>query len=229
MKKIMIAACLVFQVLGVFAQQNDHTRYQLPDGKVITYDKLDSVLKAWGSRQFRMKHEADQPDLVLISPMTKTVVEQLDGDQAELNKLLNQPAPDFSLTDLAGKKWRLSALRGKTVVLNFWFVACSGCVAEMPHLNDLVKRYQGQDVVFLGLALDDAKAIKGFLAQHTFAYHLIPKAGAVSKPYHVNLYPSSFVIDPKGIIRFAQLGGDQIQQHITNTIKGFNQPNPTKS
>ncbi|MBD1386709.1 TlpA family protein disulfide reductase [Mucilaginibacter rigui] len=221
MKKILISACLICQCIGVFAQQVDNTRYKLPDGKIVTYDKLDSVEKAWGSKQFRMQHDAKQPDLVFISPMTNDIVKAIDGDKAELNKLLNQPAPDFTLTDLAGKRWTLSSLRGKTVVLNFWFVACPGCVEEMPHLNDLVKSYHGQPVVFLGLALDDAKALKNFLTQHKFAYNLFPKAGAVSKPYHVSMYPTSFVIDPNGVIRFAQLGGENIEQQITDTIKNF--------
>ena len=212
---------MIFQGIGVFAQQVDHNRYQLPDGKIVTYDKLDSVEKAWGNKQISMTHYAKHPDLVFISPITDDLKQQLANDEAELNKLLNQHAPNFTLTDLTGKRWTLAALRGKTVVLNFWFVACAGCVEEMPYLNDLVQNYQGQQVVFLGLALDDAKAIKTFLSKHKFAYNLFPKAGAVSKQYHISMYPTSFVIDPNGVIRFAQLGGDNIEQKITDAIQSI--------
>ncbi len=221
MKKILVSAGLICQCLSVFAQKVDHARYQLPDGKIVTHDKLDSVEKAWGSKRFRMKHDARQPDIVFISPMTDDMDKEIDRDKTELARLLNHPAPDFTLTDLAGKRWTLSALKGKTVVLNFWFVACPGCVDEMPHLNDLVKSHKDKQVVFLGLALDDAKAVKTFLSKHKFYYNLLPKADSVSKPYHVSMYPTSFVIDPNGIIRFAQLGGDNIEQQITDTIKGF--------
>src|SRR5688572_27232831 len=49
--------------------------------------------------------------------------------------------PDFSLTSIDGKQFQLSELKGKVIMLNFWFIACAPCVAEMPLLNQLVEEY----------------------------------------------------------------------------------------
>jgi thiol-disulfide isomerase/thioredoxin len=66
-------------------------------------------------------------------------------------------APAFSVTSLEGKQYDLASLRGKTVVLNFWFLGCPPCVAEVPELNKLVAEFKDKNVVFLALALDDEK------------------------------------------------------------------------
>jgi tetratricopeptide (TPR) repeat protein len=59
------------------------------------------------------------------------------------------PAPDFSAIDLQGKTIRLADLKGKIVVINIWGIGCGPCIAEMPRLNELVKKYSNRkDIVF---------------------------------------------------------------------------------
>lgn len=219
MKNILFAAILLYTCSGALAQNKDHSRYQLPDGKVVAGDKLDSVQKAWGNHGFLMSHDQKQPELIHLSPMTDAFTKQMDAEKADLKKLMNQRAPDFALSDLSGKKWTLAGLKGKTVVLNFWFTTCPGCIQEMPNLNKLKKSYAGTPVVFLALALDNAAAIQKFLKSHAYNYTLLTEAQHVSKDYHVNSYPTSMVIDPQGIIRFQQVGGENIEQQITAAIK----------
>src|SRR5262245_30857907 len=72
-------------------------------------------------------------------------------------------APTFSLTSLEGEKFDLSALRGKVVVLDFWFIGCAPCVAEFGKLNDLVDKFKDKGVVFIALAMDDDAALRPFL------------------------------------------------------------------
>jgi thiol-disulfide isomerase/thioredoxin len=63
------------------------------------------------------------------------------------------PAPDFELPDLDGRRVRLSALRGRVVLLNFWATWCTACLGEIPTLVALQERH-GEDLVILGIALD---------------------------------------------------------------------------
>src|ERR687893_223477 len=64
-------------------------------------------------------------------------------------------APAFSLTSMDGKKFELASLRGKVVVINFWFTGCPPCIEEMPKLNELVEKFKDKDVVFIAPTWDN--------------------------------------------------------------------------
>lgn len=209
--------------VAVYAQQAKPVQYKLPDGKIVSRSQLDSVDKAWGGRGYLLNHDPSNPMIAAVSPMTDEYLKARADEAAYLKGLLNTEAPNFTLTDLKGKKWTLSALKGKTVVLNFWFNTCPGCIQEMPELNTLQKSYAKSNVVFLAPGLDDAKAIKSFLKSHSFTYNLLTDGGAVSKLYRVSSFPTSMVIDPKGIIRFQQVGGQNIKEEITAAISAISQ------
>src|ERR1044071_5010721 len=85
-------------------------------------------------------------------------------------------APTFSLTSLEGEKFDLSALRGKVVVLNFWFTGCVPCVAEFKQLNRLVDKYKDKGVVFIAPTVDNEATLRPFLKKHRFKYHVVPNA-----------------------------------------------------
>ncbi|MBS7565377.1 TlpA family protein disulfide reductase [Mucilaginibacter sp. Bleaf8] len=218
MKNSLSGVLLIVIPISAYAQQTEQPKYKLPDGKIVRFDQLDSINKAWGGRGYLMKHDESDSGVTIISPMTDEFLRKQAEDKANLNALLNQPAPDFTLTDLTGKKWNLSALKGKTVVLNFWFTTCPACIQEVPQLNELTKNHQGSRVIFLGLGLDDAAVIKRFLKKHPFNYTVLQNADTAGKLYRVNSYPTSIVIDPKGVIRFIQVGRQNIRQQVSNAI-----------
>jgi peroxiredoxin len=223
MKKYISGALLLLaSSLTSYAQQSNQTLYKLPDGKIIGHDRLDSDNAAWGNRGFLMTHNDSDTAMIRVSPMTEAYLKQMADNEANLKALLNKPAPNFTLTDLSGKKWVLSTLKGRTVVLNFWFTTCVGCIQEMPELNELQKTYAKSSTVFLALGLDDAKATKRFVTGHPFNYTLLPKSKAVSDLYHVSAYPTSIVIDPKGVIRLQQVGGKNIKAEIIAAINNTN-------
>ncbi len=66
------------------------------------------------------------------------------------------PAPDFMLQSLDGTSMRLSDLRGKAVLLNFWATWCSPCKIEMPWFIELQKQYGAQGLQIVGVAMDDS-------------------------------------------------------------------------
>lgn len=103
-----------------------------------------------------------------------------------------KPAIDFNVTDIKGKKYQLSKLKNKTVVLNFWYTNCMPCVKEIPELNELAKA--NPDVIFIAFAEDKSDKIKKFLTKNPFAYNIIPEASKVSKKYGIAAYPTHYVI-----------------------------------
>src|ERR1700677_2584833 len=71
-------------------------------------------------------------------------------------QLIGNLAPDFDLPTLDGKNLKLSDLRGKAVLLNFWATYCGPCKIEMPWFVELQKEYGPQGFQILGVAMDDA-------------------------------------------------------------------------
>lgn len=131
---------------------------------------------------------------------------------------LNKPAPDFKLYDMNGKLCDTKFLKGKIVVLNFWFVACKPCINEMPVLNTIKKKHDSEKIVFLALSLDNKSTINTFLKEHEFDYIILPDATPVAEKYGLFAYPASIVIDARGIVRFMQVGGPNIDKNLSNAI-----------
>src|SRR5438270_11907810 len=81
-------------------------------------------------------------------------------DQGLQGDLRGKDAPDFELQALDGKKVKLSELRGKAVVVNFWATWCDPCKLEMPWLVDLQTKYADKVLVILGLSVDEGSSDK---------------------------------------------------------------------
>jgi peroxiredoxin len=114
-------------------------------------------------------------------------------------------APAFTLTSVDGEKFDSSALRGKVVVLNFWFTGCEPCVAEFSKLNALVNKFKSKDVVFIAPTLDNEATLKPFLRGHRFKYHVVPNAGSLIVSTYSDgsgnvVFPTHIVIDREGKI-----------------------------
>ena len=116
-----------------------------------------------------------------------------------------QSAPAFSLTSLEGEQFELAALRGKVVVLNFWFTGCGPCIAEFDELNGLVKRFKSKGVVFIAPTFDSLTTLKPFLKNHRFKYRVVPNAGGLIIGTYSDgsgnvVFPTHVVIDKEGKI-----------------------------
>jgi peroxiredoxin len=182
--------------------------YMMPDGAFISKDKIDSVSKAWNGALTLEYEEKDKAQGILhLVKLSDAVLKQIADQNAKADSvvkaMVNKPAPDFNLTDIHGKKWSLLELRGKVVVLNFWYTSCPPCLGEMPDLNEITKMYRPDQVVFLALTFNDAGKVETFLKTHEFAYNILPNSKAVDQQYKVSGWPTSLVINKEGIIKFA--------------------------
>jgi|GEM_PF-1792841 len=117
-------------------------------------------------------------------------------------------APGFEAVDLKGNKVTLEQLKGKVVLINFWFVACRGCVEEMPMLNEIVEAYKDRtDVVFLApTGFDNKEKSEKFLTKRTFKYNILPDAKNVVDAYKVQVFPQNFIINKQGQIIYWNIG-----------------------
>ena len=120
------------------------------------------------------------------------------------NFVAGQMANDFIAYDIDGNKISLKSLKGKIVVLNFWFTQCRPCVVEMPKLNELVKKYK--DVVFISITFDKKDVVKKFLSNREFNYSHITGNETILSDYNVSTFPTHIIIDQKGEIILRKVG-----------------------
>jgi len=120
---------------------------------------------------------------------------------------LGRAAPDFELTDMNDKVWRLSELRGSVVVLNFWATWCGPCRAEMPYYTALIDEYADQeDVIFLAISQDEGTPeIVEYLAENDYDFIVLMDDG-IGNDYHVTGVPTHFMVGKNGLMQYATTG-----------------------
>jgi len=152
--------------------------------------------------------------LVLALMVSATVLGQT-ANPTKLPEGRKPMAPAFSLTSLKGEKFESADLRGKVVVLNFWFTGCAPCVAEFRKLNGLVNKFKNKDVVFIAPTLDNETTLKLFLKEHKFKYHVVPNAGSLIVNTYKDgsgnvVFPTHIVINKEGEIAMRVTGAERI-------------------
>jgi len=127
-------------------------------------------------------------------------------------KIINIPyiAPpvDFSLQDINGQQVTLSDFKGKIVFLNFWTTWCPECRIEMPSMEKLHRKLNGQDFVMIAVNLQEpASRIKNFLKKNqlTFAI-LLDTKGEIGPQFGIRAVPTTFILDKNGGIIGKVLG-----------------------
>ena len=131
-------------------------------------------------------------------------VKELDLIRPSRQKL----AEDFTLPLVGGDKLRLSAQRGKVVLINFWATWCPPCREEMPTLERLAQARQ-EAIQVLGVNLDTVNPakVRAFVRELGISFPILldPDLG-VGKAYRVRGLPTSFVVDRDGVVRFREVG-----------------------
>lgn len=123
---------------------------------------------------------------------------------------VGQVAPDWTLMDTEGKTVKLSELRGRVVVMDFWATWCGPCKAAMPELQRIHNEMGDQGVVVLGMNAWERGDPAKFKKQAGLHYRSTVKADEVAERYGVSAIPTFFVIDAEGkvVMRMDGLAGN---------------------
>src|SRR5712691_9331736 len=128
-------------------------------------------------------------------------------------------APLFAWATPQGQLTNLEALRGQTVVINFWATWCVPCRDEMPALDRIAATHP--DVTFLEIDLqEDPEVVGAFFARYGLV-HLQPvldPQGKTTTRYGVLSLPTTFFVDPNGVIRHIRIGGPMSEEEIEQAI-----------
>jgi thiol-disulfide isomerase/thioredoxin len=119
-------------------------------------------------------------------------------------------APQFALNDLSGNLVRLTDLKGKVVLLNFWASWCAPCRREIPSLERLyqMRKDKGFKIVAVNGERASPSQIASFADANGMSFPiLLNPQGDVGGNYWVRAIPTSFLLDKKGVIRWKIVGG----------------------
>ena len=132
---------------------------------------------------------------------------------------------DFEVETLSGTKIKLSDLKGKPVVLNFWASWCPPCREEMPLMQSYAKKLDGQ-VAFVGLNYgEDPVTVQKFVTDLKITFPVwLDQNGKISNLYYVADYPNTFFIDSEGVLRAQHIG--QLSENLLVIYLGTLGVNP---
>ena len=132
------------------------------------------------------------------------------GAVASIGRLkVGEPAPDFALQDLAGRRVALEEFRGKkVVVLDFWATWCAPCRAAMPGLQALHDDLQDKGVALVSVnQSEEADRVRSFMERKKYTLTtVLDSDGAVGRQYGVRALPTLVVIDKQGTVRRIAVG-----------------------
>jgi peroxiredoxin len=147
--------------------------------------------------------------VAIVQAMEKTTETPETTSQTTAGKeglAIGAKAPDFELKTLTGETVKLSNLKGKKVMLNFWATWCPPCKAEMPAMEQFSKQMD-KDVVILAVNIDPQLDVKGFVEENKITFPIpLDVDDKVNGIYQVLSIPTTYFIDSKGLIQNKFIG-----------------------
>ena len=133
------------------------------------------------------------------------VVEQTDVEAGEM-------APDFELPNLEGKPTKLSSLRGKYVIIDFWGAWCIWCVRGIPNMKEAYNKYKDQ-MEILGVDCRDTEdKWKAAVKEHELPWKQVrcpdDQFRSLVEKYSIEGFPTKVIVDPKGKLVKVIVGED---------------------
>lgn len=138
--------------------------------------------------------------------------------------IAGEKAPDFSVALSNGQTTRLSDLKGKYVLLQFWGSWCGPCRAENPYLAALYHRYHDRGFEIFSIAIEQNPAAWQRAIQQDgleWTYHAVELnqfSGPVARLFNIKSIPATFLINPDGVIMGVNLPPSQIQKMLNTAL-----------
>jgi thiol-disulfide isomerase/thioredoxin len=196
-KLVLICAVVLLTAVSAMAQA-------APDKpKELFYDADGNQISNNEFVDLRLANSTDKKD-----PATRTVLE--DGTvefRVASPRQEGTVAPVFDVPDIDAKWINTDELKGKVIVLNFWFIGCVGCMDEIPKLSAMADKFKGNDdVVFVAIATNTPQELRSYLRGHPFNYRHVGQGLSLVNLFKFSGYPKNIVIGRDGKIIYWRSG-----------------------
>jgi thiol-disulfide isomerase/thioredoxin len=190
------------------------------------FDKLDRIELASVEAEGKEVAQAIQEkyaDVDLprgkVGPMASKL---LKGIQALPNLMVGKAAPEAEGKTPDGKKETLADYKGKVVVLDIWATWCGPCRAMIPHEREMVKKLDGKPFALISVSADqELETLNKFLAKTEMPWNHWHNGaeGGVLEAYNVSFFPTVYVLDAKGVIRYKNVRGEELEKAVNKLLE----------
>lgn len=188
------------------------------------YEKWDPKLKA-PLQKMREAYAVTFPEETVAQEVIKQIDQILKGYEDYIDFMENNKAPEIAKADPKGNLRKLSDLRGKYVLIDFWASWCGPCRVENPNVVKLYNKYKSKNFDIFSVSLDNEKDrwVKAIEADGLiWENHVSDLKGwqtDVTKSYQFNGIPHTVLIDPEGKIIASNLRGPALEQKLSEVLK----------
>lgn len=149
-----------------------------------------------------------------------TIICLLTGVTVFAQPKVGEQAPDITMKDLNGKKIKLSDLKGKVVLVDFWASWCGPCRKAMPALRNTYAAYKARGVEIYGVSLDEDKGdMKKAIVADKISWLQVNEPGgwesATAKAWHIEQLPAAFLLDKQGKV----IAVDPTEAQLSSLLK----------
>ena len=149
-------------------------------------------------------------------------------EKADTSSLEGKPAPDLQLGTLDGKQFKLSGLKGKVVLMDYWATWCPPCRESLPHINQISQDKSLADKGLMVFAINDKEQkakVQDFVKQNNFSFTVpMDLQGKFGQSYLVRGIPTTVLVGRDGNIKkvfigFGEGSEKQIKEAIEDALK----------
>ena len=196
------------------------------NGKILTKKANDSLINSGEIKFYIQNYFVNLSNKQVLLVYKKLNTEEKKRYDNTLKESARQKRTDFKkldktvltsleLIDLEKKRYTLDSLSNKVIVINFWFTKCKPCVAEIPYLNKIKRKYKEREVAFFAVTFDNEKILKEFITNKEFDFTIIPNGRKIIDQFYIQQYPTTVIIDKNKRINIVD---DLLVVNITNKI-----------
>lgn len=157
------------------------------------------------------------------TPGKNTVIDFDSLMIVKASEIIGKPFPDFVAANEEGKV-NNDNLKGKVVLINFWFEGCHPCLAEFGALNELAQKLKGyKDFEFISFTWDNKETIKRVKKKYKLQFKVFQAAAQECMRLNQNSgYPTTIILDRQGIIKYWKMGGmietEKAREYVTEIL-----------